>query len=255
MSRSSSRPRSSCFSAADRPSTRCRVVSGSAIADALADARPLRAVRRSSTSTAAGGGCPIAHRRAAAAPRPTLRRSRASLRRAMARSEVGRGASTGSPLADAIDVAFLALHGPFGEDGTLQALLEMAGIPYTGAGRRRVGAGDGQGRLQGPDARPRPAGGRLRLVPARRLAGCAGAVLRRPRRATGSASRLDGQAGPPRQQRRDDPGPRAGGAPRRARRGVPLRQQGDRRGYVANARELECGVLGNDAPIVFGPAR
>jgi len=38
------------------------------------------------------------------------------------------------PLADAIDVAFLAVHGPFGEDGTLQGFLEMAGIPYTGAG-------------------------------------------------------------------------------------------------------------------------
>ena len=30
-------------------------------------------------------------------------------------------------------VAFIALHGPFGEDGTLQALLEAAGVPYTGA--------------------------------------------------------------------------------------------------------------------------
>ena len=37
-------------------------------------------------------------------------------------------------LAEAIDVAFLAVHGPFGEDGTLQGFLEMAGIPYTGAG-------------------------------------------------------------------------------------------------------------------------
>jgi D-alanine-D-alanine ligase len=37
-------------------------------------------------------------------------------------------------LADAIDVAFLAVHGPFGEDGTLQGFLELAGIPYTGAG-------------------------------------------------------------------------------------------------------------------------
>jgi len=31
-------------------------------------------------------------------------------------------------------VAFIALHGPFGEDGTLQAVLEAAGVPYTGAG-------------------------------------------------------------------------------------------------------------------------
>lgn len=32
------------------------------------------------------------------------------------------------------DVAFLALHGGAGEDGTVQALLELAGIPYTGTG-------------------------------------------------------------------------------------------------------------------------
>ena len=37
-------------------------------------------------------------------------------------------------LAEAIDVAFLVIHGPFGEDGTLQGFLELAGIPYTGAG-------------------------------------------------------------------------------------------------------------------------
>jgi len=37
-------------------------------------------------------------------------------------------------LADAIDVAFLVVHGPFGEDGTLQGFLELAGVPYVGAG-------------------------------------------------------------------------------------------------------------------------
>lgn len=31
-----------------------------------------------------------------------------------------------------IDVAFLALHGKYGEDGTMQGLLELLGIPYTG---------------------------------------------------------------------------------------------------------------------------
>jgi D-alanine-D-alanine ligase len=31
-------------------------------------------------------------------------------------------------------VAFPVLHGPFGEDGTVQGLLEMAGVPYVGAG-------------------------------------------------------------------------------------------------------------------------
>jgi D-alanine-D-alanine ligase len=31
-------------------------------------------------------------------------------------------------------VVFIALHGPFGEDGTVQALLEAADLPYTGSG-------------------------------------------------------------------------------------------------------------------------
>jgi D-alanine-D-alanine ligase len=33
-----------------------------------------------------------------------------------------------------IDVVFPVLHGPFGEDGTVQGLLQLAGIPYVGAG-------------------------------------------------------------------------------------------------------------------------
>jgi len=44
----------------------------------------------------------------------------------------------GAPLADATvlkpdDVVFPALHGTFGEDGTLQGLLELAGVAYVGA--------------------------------------------------------------------------------------------------------------------------
>jgi len=33
-----------------------------------------------------------------------------------------------------VDIALIALHGSFGEDGRIQALLEYAGIPYTGSG-------------------------------------------------------------------------------------------------------------------------
>lgn len=33
-----------------------------------------------------------------------------------------------------IDVVFPLLHGPFGEDGSIQGLLEVAGVPYVGAG-------------------------------------------------------------------------------------------------------------------------
>ncbi|MGZ8571920.1 MAG: D-alanine--D-alanine ligase family protein [Actinomycetota bacterium] len=33
-----------------------------------------------------------------------------------------------------LDVVFPVLHGPFGEDGAMQGLLELAGVPYVGAG-------------------------------------------------------------------------------------------------------------------------
>lgn len=33
-----------------------------------------------------------------------------------------------------VDVVFPVLHGPYGEDGTIQGLLELAGVPYVGAG-------------------------------------------------------------------------------------------------------------------------
>lgn len=33
-----------------------------------------------------------------------------------------------------IDIAYIALHGPMGEDGSIQGMLEIMGIPYTGCG-------------------------------------------------------------------------------------------------------------------------
>ncbi|MFL6070829.1 MAG: D-alanine--D-alanine ligase family protein [Actinomycetes bacterium] len=33
-----------------------------------------------------------------------------------------------------VDVVFPLLHGPYGEDGTIQGLLELAGVPYVGSG-------------------------------------------------------------------------------------------------------------------------
>jgi len=49
-------------------------------------------------------------------------------------------AATAAPVASVprvlagVDVVLPILHGPFGEDGTIQGLLEMAGVPYVGAG-------------------------------------------------------------------------------------------------------------------------
>jgi D-alanine-D-alanine ligase len=64
------------------------------------------------------------------------------------RWELGTGANAGSvaetlpvPAAGGVpatlgdvDVVLPILHGPFGEDGTVQGLLELAGVPYVGAG-------------------------------------------------------------------------------------------------------------------------
>ncbi|HKI23859.1 MAG TPA: D-alanine--D-alanine ligase family protein [Gaiellaceae bacterium] len=43
---------------------------------------------------------------------------------------------TGSPpeVLGQVDIVLPILHGPFGEDGTVQGLLELAGVPYVGAG-------------------------------------------------------------------------------------------------------------------------
>jgi D-alanine-D-alanine ligase len=55
--------------------------------------------------------------------------------RDVARVELGPDIDTMDALEAAeMDVAFLALHGRFGEDGCIQGLLEILGIPYTGSG-------------------------------------------------------------------------------------------------------------------------
>jgi D-alanine-D-alanine ligase len=48
--------------------------------------------------------------------------------------EPGRQRPEGGPEGKAIEVIFPVLHGTFGEDGTIQGLFELAGIPYVGSG-------------------------------------------------------------------------------------------------------------------------
>ncbi|MEN6372850.1 MAG: D-alanine--D-alanine ligase [Armatimonadota bacterium] len=55
-------------------------------------------------------------------------------------AEVEKGLASISPMysitdvAGRADVAFIALHGKYGEDGAVQGMLELLGIPYTGSG-------------------------------------------------------------------------------------------------------------------------
>ena len=46
------------------------------------------------------------------------------------------GQSMEKLLQQGFDKAFIALHGRFGEDGTIQGALELMGLPYTGSGLR-----------------------------------------------------------------------------------------------------------------------
>ncbi len=51
---------------------------------------------------------------------------------ALARMETSESLPPG--LRERLDVVWIMLHGPRGEDGTMQGLLELAGLPYVGAG-------------------------------------------------------------------------------------------------------------------------
>ena len=105
------------------------IVSGSAIADALA--RAGYPVERVLIDLDGGWWrLPAGHVRRPAAPAPTTTRP-ASAR--PVREPIGRAVDR-LAASDPPPVVFIALHGPFGEDGTIQALLEAAGLAYTGSG-------------------------------------------------------------------------------------------------------------------------
>jgi len=154
-------------------------------------------------------------------------------------------------LAEAIDVAFLVVHGPFGEDGTLQGFLEMAGIPYIGAGV--LASAVAMDKVVFKDLMR---GHRLPVVDYcwfRRSAWRD--EPERVRREVGERigprsvvkpARLGSSVG---MSLVHDPGelPAALDEAFRWDSKVIVEE------YVAGAREIECGVLGNDEPIVFEP--
>jgi D-alanine-D-alanine ligase len=160
--------------------------------------------------------------------------------------------------ADPAPVAFIALHGPFGEDGTVQALLEAGGVAYTGAGvlasalgmdkvaQKRIWRGLGLpvidhvevraaawaanargvlGQLEAFAAGANPPDARLMIKPAR-LGSSIGMTL---------AHTADERAGALDHAFRYDD--------------LALAER-----YLAGARDLEVSVIGSDAPLgVYGP--
>src|SRR5580704_5208888 len=119
-----------------------------------------------------------------------------------------------------LDVVFPVLHGTYGEDGTVQGLLELAGIAYVGAGV--LGSAIGMDK----DAQKR-------LL---RDAGAGGAA--------GAQDRLSGfcQAQRARIIDWNQQGEARRGSQRRARRCVPVRSQGADRGLVRRPRARVRGA-------------
>lgn len=78
-----------------------------------------------------------------------------------------------------VDVVFPVLHGPWGEDGTLQGLLETLGVPYVGSGVLASALSMDKGFMKGTLAGAGVEVGRYEVVTDRQWRADPGAVVRR----------------------------------------------------------------------------
>ena len=145
-----------------------------------------------------------------------------------------------------LDVIFPVLHGPYGEDGTIQGLLELANVPYVGAGVLASAVGMDKGMMKV-------------VFAAHGLPVCAYTVIRRrdwlqDRDATITA--IEAALGYPNFVKPANLGSSVGISKAKDRAGLieamDLAGSFDRRiiveAAVPEARVIECAVLGNDTP-------
>jgi D-alanine-D-alanine ligase len=154
-------------------------------------------------------------------------------------------------LGETIDVAFLVVHGPYGEDGTLQGFLELAGIPYIGAGVLASAVAMDKvvfkDLMRGHDLpvvdsvwfRRRA----WEVEPDHAVRAVAELL---GERSVVKPARLGSSVGMSIVHTLDELPPAMDEAFRHDSKVIV-------EAYVEDARELECGVLGNDDPIVFEP--
>jgi len=144
-----------------------------------------------------------------------------------------------------IDVVFPALHGTFGEDGTIQGLLDMANIPYVGAGVLGSAVGMDKDVMK-------------RLLQQAGLPIVAFVVLLDylwQREQTRIIQEIESRCGYPCFVKPANLGSSVGISKVRSRRelnpSIQLAAQYDRKIIVeqgVEGREIECSVLGNDEP-------
>jgi D-alanine-D-alanine ligase len=146
----------------------------------------------------------------------------------------------------ALDVVFPVLHGPYGEDGTVQGLLELANVPYVGAGVLASAVGMDKATMK-------------LVFAARGLpVGDYEVVLKREWQADERAvmNRVVGRLGFPVFVKPANLGSSVGISKARhateLRSAIELAAMFDRKIVievaVPQAREIECAVLGNDDP-------
>ena len=153
--------------------------------------------------------------------------------------------------ATAVDVIFPVLHGPYGEDGTVQGLLELVGLPYVGCGV-----------LASALAMDKIACKHVFLSAGLPVAAFA-AISRREWEAQREAvlSRIEASIGYPAFVKPANLGSSIGVGKAMDRVGLAgaldEAAQYDRRllveAAVPHAREIECSVLGNDDPMASVP--
>jgi len=145
-----------------------------------------------------------------------------------------------------LDVVFPVLHGPYGEDGTVQGLLELANVPYVGAGVLGSAVGMDKAVMK-------------TLFAARGLPVGLYAVVLRPewnRSASAVISRIAGELGYPVFVKPANLGSSVGISKAKSagelETAMELALQFDRKvvieAAIPKAREIECAVLGNDDP-------
>jgi len=154
-------------------------------------------------------------------------------------------------LGESIDVAFLVVHGPYGEDGTLQGFLELAGIPYVGAGV--MGSAVAMDKVVFKDLMRGHALPVVAYTWFRRRAWESEPehVVRQVAETIGDRSvvkpaRLGSSVGMTLVHDLDE-------LPSALDEAFRWDSKVIVEAYVEGARELECGVLGNEDPIVFAP--
>ena len=145
-----------------------------------------------------------------------------------------------------LDVIFPVLHGPYGEDGTVQGLLELANVPYVGAGVLGSAVGMDKAVMKQLFA--------AHGLPIAKYIVC----LRREweRYAVGLTARVRDELRDPVFVKPANLGSRVGISKARndeeLAAAVRLAADFDRKivieAAVPNAREIECAVLGNDEP-------